>query len=47
MNLIASQLVTIGGQAMQLALGSRYYAEKPEGGPDWGLRLSLTFVFPR
>lgn len=42
-----SQLVTIGGQPMQIGAGVRYFAEAPDGGPDWGLRLNLTFVFPR
>jgi hypothetical protein len=42
-----NQLVRIGGQAVQLGAGIRYFAESPAGGPDWGFRLNLTFVFPR
>jgi hypothetical protein len=42
-----SQLVNIGGQAVQLGAGIRYFAEAPDGGPDWGVRINLTFVFPR
>jgi hypothetical protein len=42
-----NQLVTIGGQNVQVGAGIRYYAEKPDGGPDWGIRLNLVFVFPR
>lgn len=45
-NLVAAQVFKIGSQAMSLGLGGRYYAEAPEGGPDWGLRLVLTFLFP-
>ncbi|MFY9825389.1 MAG: hypothetical protein WAM82_28695 [Thermoanaerobaculia bacterium] len=32
---------------LQLTLGGRYYAEKPDGGPDWGLRFVVTFLFPK
>jgi hypothetical protein len=28
-------------------LGYRYYVEKPDGGPDWGLRFTITFLFPK
>jgi hypothetical protein len=45
-NLVASQVFTVGSQAMSLAIGGRYYAEAPEGGPKWGLRTSLTLFFP-
>jgi hypothetical protein len=44
---VASQLVQLGGQTVQLGLGARYYAERPQGGPDWGLRFAVSFVFPR
>ena len=27
-------------------LGYRYYADGPTGHPDWGLRFTLTFLFP-
>ena len=27
--------------------GYRYYVEKPSGGPDWGLRFTVTFLFPK
>ncbi|WGF90408.1 transporter [Marinivivus vitaminiproducens] len=42
-----NQLVTIGGQRIQFGLGGRVYADTPQGGPDWGLRFNLTFLFPR
>ena len=41
------QLLKIGQQPVQFTLGGRYYAEKPEGGPDWGLRFVVTFLFPK
>ena len=46
-NLTVSQLVKLGGQPMQFQLGGRVYAERPDGGPDWGLRFTVTFLFPK
>jgi hypothetical protein len=46
-NAVVSQLVVLGGQPMSFAIGGRYYAEKPEGGPEWGLRFAVTLLFPR
>lgn len=45
-NVMVSQLVRIGKMPVSFQLGYRYYAEKPAGGPDWGLRFGITFVFP-
>ena len=46
-NVMVSQLFKIGDQPMQAFIGARYYAEKPDNGPEWGLRLGLTFLFPK
>ncbi len=46
-NLSASQLLKIGKTPVQIALGGKYYAEGPKGGPDWGLRFTVTFLFPK
>ena len=46
-NLVVSQLLKIGDQPVQAFIGARYYAEKPANGPEWGLRLGITFLFPR
>jgi len=46
-NASVSQLVKLGGKPVQFSLGARYYAEKPGGGPDWGLRFTVTFLFPK
>jgi len=46
-NLMVAQLVKIGEVPVQLQLGGRWYAEKPDGGPNWGLRFTVTFLFPR
>lgn len=45
-NFQVAQLFKIGDQPMQAFAGIRYYAEKPKDGPEWGLRLGLTFLFP-
>ena len=43
-----SQLLKVGPQIIQLNLGGRYWAESPDNGPeDWGLRVQLTFLFPK
>jgi hypothetical protein len=47
LNLMLSRLVKIDKQPVQFQIGGRYYAEKPDGGPDWGLRFTVTFLFPK
>lgn len=42
-----SQLLKIGKQPVSFGLGAKYYAEGPKGGPDWGLRFTVTFLFPK
>ena len=42
---IVKQMVKIGGAPMQFEFAYRYYAERPAGGPDWGLRFTVTFLF--
>ena len=46
-NLSVSQLVKIGGAPVQFSLGGRYYAEKADSGPDWGLRFGVTLLWPK
>jgi hypothetical protein len=45
-NLTYQQIVKLGAQPVSLQIGGRYYAEKPAGGPVWGLRAGLTLLFP-
>lgn len=47
LHLIVKQLVKLGGQPMQFEVGGTYYADKPQGGPEWGARFTVTFVFPK
>lgn len=46
-NLSVAQLTKMGRQPVQVGIAGRYYAEKPKGGPDWGMRLVLTLLYPR
>ena len=45
-NLFVSQILKIGKQPVSIQLGGRYYADGAKGGPDWGLRLNFTLLFP-
>lgn len=47
LNAIVSQVIPIGGQIISVAIGGRYYAAAPDDGPEWGLRLVVTLIFPR
>lgn len=46
-NFTVAQLTKLGKQPIQFGIGARYYVEKPTGGPDWGIRLVLTLLFPK
>lgn len=46
-NFTVSHLVKVGKQRISLQVGARYYLESPAGGPEWGTRLSLVFLFPK
>jgi hypothetical protein len=47
LSVTVSQLVKIGGQPLNFGIGGRYYADKPSGGPDWGLRFVVTSLFTK
>jgi len=47
LNFSVQQLVKIGGKPVAFQVGYRYYADRPSGGPDWGLRFTVTFLFPK
>ncbi len=46
-NLMVAQMLNVDGMPLQLQLGGRIYADKPDGGPDWGIRFAVTFLFPK
>lgn len=41
-----NHLFRINDQAVQVGLLGRYYVESPDGGPEWGVRLVVTLLFP-
>jgi len=47
LNWSASQLLKLGPLPFQFSFGVRYYAEKPVGGPDWGMRFTVTSLLPK
>ena len=46
-NVVYSKVTNIGDQLVSYAIGGRVYVERPNGGPDWGMRLVMTFLFPK
>jgi hypothetical protein len=42
-----AKLTHIGKQPVSFQVGYRYYFDTPPGGPDWGLRFTVTFLFPK
>lgn len=42
-----SKVFRFDQQHVSLGLTGQYYAQKPDFGPDWGLRLTATFLFPK
>ncbi|MDP2784791.1 MAG: hypothetical protein Q8O38_09410 [Sulfurimicrobium sp.] len=49
LNFSVTQLLKVGGQPLTLSAGARYWADSPDRvGPEgWGLRLAVTFLFPK
>jgi hypothetical protein len=47
LNLSLSKVTKFGSQMVSIGGGVRYYLESPAGGPSWGLRLTLTLLFPK
>lgn len=48
-NFMVSQMIKIGDQPMQVQAGARYWAASPHDDQEgeWGLRMSLIFLFPK
>ena len=47
-NLTVSKLLKFGNQPVSIGGGLRYWADSPDNGPhDWGVRLIVTFLFPK
>jgi hypothetical protein len=45
-NVVYSKVTKLGSQLTSFAFGGRVYLDGPEGGPDWGARFVVTFLFP-
>ncbi|MDQ0321523.1 hypothetical protein QO002_003661 [Pararhizobium capsulatum DSM 1112] len=46
-NFSVSKLTKFGEQPVSLQIGTRYWAEAPDNGPNgWGVRAGITFLFP-
>ncbi len=46
-NVVYTQVLPIGKQIVSIGAGARYYVEAPDDGPEWGLRLVFTLLFPK
>jgi hypothetical protein len=46
-NFMVSHIFKFGSQPVQFQIGPRFYAARPAGGPDWGARFNVTFLFPK
>jgi len=47
-NLTVTQLLKIGGHPLTVQAGPRYWFARNDDGPQgWGLRVAVTFLFPR
>lgn len=46
-NVTVSQLLLVAGRPLSVGGGARVYLDGPAGGPAWGLRLSVTLLFPK
>lgn len=45
-NISAAQVFKLGQQVMSAGIGFKYYAVRPSEAPRWGVRATLTFLFP-
>lgn len=46
-NLTYSQVRKFGGQLVSIGGGVRAYLDAPTGGPDWGVRVVFTLLYPK
>jgi hypothetical protein len=46
-NLQMAAITRWGKQLVQLGGGLRYYAEQPLNGPEWGVRITVTLLWPK
>ena len=41
-----SQIIKVGSQPISVGLQGKYLAERPTGAPGWGIRFTVTLLFP-
>jgi len=46
-NVTYSKVTKMGGQLLSFTGGVRGYLEAPASGPDWGVRLVVTLLYPK
>ena len=46
-NVVYTQVLPPGKQIVSIGAGARYYVQAPDNGPEWGLRLVFTLLFPK
>lgn len=46
-NLSVAQVMKIASQPVSFSVGARYFAARPDGTPEWGLRANMTLLFPK
>lgn len=47
LNAGVSHIYKFGEQRVSLGVQGRYYLETPDEGPEWGVRMIATFLFPK
>jgi hypothetical protein len=47
LNVGISQVAKIGRQVFSVQAGAAYYMEAPQAAPQWGLRFTFTFLYPK
>jgi len=47
LDVTVSQLVRIGNTPVDFAVGGRSYLDRPAGGPNWGIKFTVTFMLPK
>lgn len=47
LNVSLTQILPVGSQLISVQAGGAWYIEAPQGAPEWGVRFTLTFLFPK
>ncbi|MFG0285861.1 MAG: transporter [Phycisphaerales bacterium JB039] len=46
-NAMANRIFSFRGQPISAQVGGRYYFDGPSGAPEWGVRFTITLLFPK